>query len=348
MKLEKNYEAAIASGLIINEPSQKEALFYFQTMLDALQKNRRHWLPWKKKTLLRGLYLYGPVGAGKTYLMDLFYHQLHEKGKVRLHFHHFMQRIDAELRKLQGTKNPLQVIAKSFASHSRVLCLDELLVNDVAHAMILAELFQALFSEGIMLVVTSNTAPGDLYKGGVQYDRFFPAITAINTHCDIHQLISSRDFRLGRELVLKTYMHPLGDETEALLEDQFKALDPFVKEGGMITVETREIPYIMRSEKAIWFEFGVLCNIPRSQTDYLAIAKRFKTVFISNIPKLKEESVQTFLLTHLIDVFYDEHIRLVLSSEVELSMLFEEGRLSNTFYRTYSRLQEMQSSDYIK
>lgn len=348
MKLEKKYDADIVSGLIINEPTQREALFYFQNMLDELQNNRARWLPWQKKPLLRGLYLYGPVGAGKTYLMNLFYHQLHEKGKVRLHFHHFMQRVDAELRKLQGTKNPLQVVAKTFASHSRVLCLDELLVNDVAHAMILAELFQALFKAGVMIVITSNTPLLDLYKGGVQYERFVGAITAINTHCDIHQLVSPRDFRLGRELAFETYLSPLDPKTNAILKEQFRAMNPIVKEASMITIETREIPYIMRSEKAIWFEFDAICSIPRSQSDYLDIAKRFKTVFISNVPKLKGESVHTFLLTLLIDVFYDEHIRLVLSAEVPLAMLFEEGKLSDTFYRTYSRLQEMQSLDYLK
>jgi cell division protein ZapE len=346
MNLVTKYNEAIAGGQITDDLQQRALIPFFQELMDALHKPQRHWFNWRK-LVIKGIYLYGTVGAGKTFLMDLFFKHLHlhNRGKVRLHFHHFMQQIDGQLRRLQGKKNPLKIIANNMAQTTKILFLDEMLVNDVAQAMILTELFEELFNAGLILIMTSNTAPDDLYRNGVQRIRFLPVIKAIKDHCNILNLISQKDFRLHRKPLYQAYLSPLNAETEAILEQQFAELGSPIQTAGEILIEHREIPYLKRSEDAIWFDFNVICNLPRSQLDYLEITRRFSTLVVSNLAVLSDiDSAKSILFVNFIDVLYDQKIRLMISAEVPLQQLF--GAAQDNFQRTYSRLQEMQSVDY--
>lgn len=343
------YEQAIARGDINDDETQRQVLKSMQRLLDELdQPEPAWWQPWRKNQL-SGIYLFGPVGVGKTYLMDLFYQQVNEPKKARFHFHHFMQQIDAQLRQRQGQKDPLKKIAADLAKSIRLICFDEFLVHDVAYAMILSEFLQALFANGIVLVVTSNTLPDQLYLKGVNRERFLPVIDLLKTRCEVLSLVHQKDYRIGRERLLQTYLYPLNAKTEAVLEEQFKNLAKDLTENGFIRIQNRDIPFIKCSKKLIWFDFKVICNLPRSQLDYLEIADRFDTVFISNIPVLtSKDTVFAIMLVHFIDVLYDRGIRLIISAEESLDLLYKEGELLHEFKRTRSRLEEMQAADYLQ
>lgn len=353
MTVIKAYEKAVTQGDINNDASQRQVLNFMQRLMDELTKPQPSW--WQglfslsKKASIKGLYLYGPVGVGKTFLMDLFYQELKESKKARFHFHHFMQQIDAQLRQRQGQKDPLKKIAADLAKTIRVLCFDEFLVHDVAYAMILAELMQALYANGIILVVTSNTLPDNLYLKGVQRKRFLPVINLIKTKCEVLHLIHQKDYRLGRELLLQTYLYPLNAKTEAIMAEQFTELTKKSCENGSLQVQNRAISFIGCSEQVIWFDFKVICNLPRSQLDYLEIADRFDTVFISNIPELTmKDTVFAIMLIHFIDVLYDRGIKLIVSAAKPLDQLYVEGEMIHEFKRTLSRLKEMQAVDYLR
>jgi len=351
MTVIKAYEQAVARGDINDDASQRQVLNSMQRLMDELLPPKRSW--WQRfsnaKASIKGLYLYGPVGVGKTFLMDLFYQEVKEPKKARFHFHHFMQQIDAQLRQRQGQKDPLKKIAADLAKTIRLLCFDEFLVHDVAYAMILAELMQALYTNGIVLVATSNTQPDHLYLKGVQRQRFLPVINLINTRCEILHLSHPKDYRLGRELLLQTYLSPLNAKTDAVMAEQFANLTQKTCEKGGLQVQNRTIPYIGCSEKVIWFDFKVICNLPRSQLDYLEIADRFDTVFISNIPQLTtKDTVFAIMLIHFIDVLYDRGIKLIISAEKPLDQLYIEGEMIHEFKRTLSRLKEMQAADYLR
>lgn len=347
MTLIQAYENAIQRGDINEDLRQREVLLSMQRLLDELQKPRRFWFHWGHKTQPMGLYLYGPVGVGKTYLMDLFYQQVSERQKARFHFHHFMQQIDAQLRRRQGQKNPLQAIAADLAKTVRLLCFDEFLVHDVAHAMILKELLQALFANGIVLVATSNTRPEELYWNGVQRARFLPAIALIKTHCEELCLNEKKDYRVGRMPLLTSYFCPLNEENEQRMLEQFALLATKTEESGFLSVQNRDIPFIRCAERVIWFDFKVICNLPRSQLDYLELADRFDTIFIANIPQLRaNDTIHAILLVHFVDVMYDRGIKIVISAAVPAEQLYTEGEMAQTFKRTLSRLLEMQSADY--
>ncbi|MDI9818905.1 MULTISPECIES: cell division protein ZapE [unclassified Legionella] len=349
MTLIQHYEHAIARGDIQDDYLQRQVLASMERLVQDLEKPRPAWFKWRRKASSRtGIYLYGPVGVGKTYLMDLFYQHNPQRQKARFHFHHFMQQIDSQLRRLQGQKDPIRRIAAQLGKTTRLLCFDEFLVHDVAHAMILAELLQALFAQGIILVATSNIAPDDLYLNGIQRARFLPAIELIKTHCEVLSLGNKRDYRLGREALVTAYLYPLGPTTESILSEQFNAISGKTREAGTLTIQNREVPFLKCSERALWFDFNQICNLPRSQLDYLEIAERFDTVFVSNVPALTaKDTVHAILLIHFVDVMYDRGIRLVISAAVPVEQLYIEGEMSQAFKRTLSRLQEMQSVDYL-
>lgn len=349
MNLNKQYERAIAQGEIRDDPAQREVINHLQRVTDELAALKHKWFKWGRSNEVRGLYLYGPVGVGKTYLVDMFYQNIDEDHKARFHFHHFMQQVDAQLRRLQGAKDPLKIIAANLAKTTRLLCFDEFLVYDVADAMILSGLLQAILEQGVVLVATSNTAPDDLYKDGVQRDRFLPAIALIKQHCQVLTLAEKQDYRLGRAPLAQAYLFPLNKEAEQALTKQFVEIDKNIKEATELTVQNRLIPCIKSSAHAVWFKFDVICNMPRSQLDYLEIADRFDMVFISHIPQLTtNDTVCTILLIHLIDVLYDRGIGLVVSAAVPLEKLYIEGPMHTEFQRTLSRLEEMQSEDYLR
>ncbi len=347
MTLIESYNAAIARGEINDDPLQHVVLDQLQKLANDLKLVPPFWyFGWKKK--IRGIYIYGPVGVGKTYLVDLFYDCVSERKKSRFHFHHFMQQIDAQLRRLQGQKDPLRLIAKEIAQSTRLLCFDEFLVDDVAYAMILAELLQALVREGVILVISSNTRPDDLYAKGVQRKRFLPAIALINKECLVLHLNEQRDYRLGREPLLDAYLHPLNKITESKMEEQFVLLAPQFQVNQELVVQNRGIPYLRCSPKSIWFRFEVLCNFPRSQLDYLEIADRFEHVFLSDIPSLTvNHTAQTIMFINFIDVMYDRGIKVIISAAVPMEELYLNGEMFEPFKRTLSRLNEMQSVDYL-
>lgn len=341
------YQDAIDRHDIRDDPLQRRVMSDLQRVANELAEPKHTW--WGRKNEVMGLYLYGPVGVGKTYLMDLFYQQVPEKAKSRFHFHHFMQQVDAQLRKLQGQKDPLKRIAAELAKSTRLLCLDEFLVHDVADAMILAELLKALFSNGIVLVVTGNTRPDDLYLGGAQRARFLPAIALIHEHCQVQLLSEDCDYRLGRMPLSQAYLCPLNKSSEQALTEQFNALSKDWVESVNLTVQNRLIACVKCSERAAWFTFNVLCNVPRCQLDYLEIADRFDTVFLTDIPQLTiNDTPRVVLFIHFIDVMYDRGMRLVVSAAVPAANLYTEGPMLKSFQRTLSRLEEMQSIDYLK
>ena len=346
MSLVEDYNAAISRDEIKEDPSQRQVLVAMQRVADELVI-KPSWF--RRKKLVSGLYLYGPVGVGKTYLGDLFYQHVPEKHKARFHFHQFMQQVDAQLRLLQGQKDPLRRIAANIAKTTRLLCFDEFMVYDVADAMILAELFQALFAHDVVLVATSNTAPDDLYLNGPQRERFLPAIALIKQHCQVYGLTEHCDYRLGRGVLEQAYLCPLNAKTQQEITDQFTAMDMNVREEIDITVQQREIRCVKCSDRAVWFRFNIICNLPRSQLDYLEIADRFDTVFVSDVPALTQnDTTRVILLIHLIDVLYDRGLRLVMSAAVPLVELYQAGPMAKNFQRTLSRLEEMQSQDYLR
>lgn len=349
MNLLALYDNAVQKQQIDDDKQQRDILLRLQQLQDDLAKEKKITLwPWKK-TKPRGIYIHGPVGAGKTYLMDLFYDNLALKDKARFHFHYFMQQVDKRLRALQGTRDPLQKIAADIRKTTKILCFDEFMVNDVAYAMILGELLQELFRRGIILVATSNTPPDRLYWNGVQRQRFLPAIAAVKAHCDVVCLGEQRDYRLGRTPELATFLCPLNAQSQQKMEEQFRQLSTHFENSGSVRIQNRDIPFVMRAERLIWFQFRVICNLPRSQLDYLEIADKFSTIFVSEIPQLTEkDTLFAILLIHFIDVMYDRGVRLILSAAVPLLELYQCGEMAQPFKRTLSRLQEMQSIDYLQ
>ncbi|MGC1181886.1 cell division protein ZapE [Legionella sp.] len=348
MMLISYYDAAIHRGEIDDDPLQRELLIRMERLVNDLKKVNSLWFSRVWKTPIKGLYIYGPVGVGKTYLVDLFYEHIQERKKARFHFHHFMQQIDAQLRNLQGQKDPLQQIAKRLAKSIRVLCFDEFFVHDVAYAMILAELVPALIGHGVILVSSSNILPDDLYKNGVHRERFLPVIAAINKNCDVLNLNEQKDYRIGRKPLVDAYLFPLNEQTKQIMERQFVQLVSEFKEHGFINIQHREIPYLKCGGASIWFAFDVLCNLPRSQLDYLEIADKYDTIFVSDVPVLTENhTLQTIMLIHFIDVMYDRGINIIISAAVAVEKLYVKGEMVEMFKRTLSRLIEMQSVDYL-
>lgn len=347
MNLFEAYHEEVKKKNICDDAEQRLVMSHFQRLANDLSKKRK-WYSFLKKQQVPGIYVCGPVGIGKTYLMDLFYQHVAESKKSRFHFHYFMQQIDQQLRLLQGHPNPLKKIAKKLSKTTRVLCLDEFLVSDVAYAMILAELLTALFHYDVILVATANTKPDDLYLNGVGRERFLPAIDLIKKNCEVLELPEHRDYRLGRTASLESFVYPLTDQAAEVLLKQYKTLthqDPLV---GIIEIQHRNIAVLGCAAHVVWFEFDVICHLPRCQLDYIEIAERFDTVIMSGVKGIDEQDTATvILLIHLVDVFYDRGVRLIISSAVPVTEIYVSGEKQSEFVRTLSRLQEMQSSDYL-
>jgi cell division protein ZapE len=345
MHLIAQYDLAVQQKQIQADVQQREVVIHFQQLWDELHRPKHFFLFWKK---LRGIYLYGPVGGGKTFLMDLFYHALPTSMSARFHFHQFMQSIDEQLRQLQGKENPIQHIAKKLASRVKVLCLDEFIVQDITQASVLVELLSGLFQRGVIIIATSNTAPDQLYLNGMNRERFLPAIALLHQYCEVLALSGQKDYRIGHLSSPVTYVTPLGDASEQTLLQVFHEHASCAQERGEICVQRRNIPFLRCGEHAIWFEFQVLCQIPRCQLDYLELAEKFSSFFVSNIPVLKpEDTVAVLLLMYLVDVLYDKRRRLVISAAASVDELYPAGPMHGEFERTKSRLAEMQSVDYL-
>ena len=302
-----------------------------------------------ERVAVPGLYLWGSVGRGKTFLMDLFAASLPRGVVLRRHFHRFMAEVHENLRALGERQNPLVEVAAGFATRCRVLCLDEFLVNDIGDAMILANLFDALFARGVTLVTTSNTAPSNLYKDGLQRARFLPAIAAIERQCHVLEMVSAHDWRLRALTHAPVYHTPPGAEAERALARIFSGqAQGDVIEGGEIVINDRLIPVRKRATTIFWFDFTALCDGPRAVADYIALAKSGPAIIISNVPQFtvySEDAARRFV--QLVDEFYDRHVKLILSAAAPITELYDGERLRAEFGRTESRLIEMQSEEYL-
>lgn len=297
----------------------------------------------------RGVYLWGGVGRGKTWLMDLFYAALPPAIRRRTHFYRFMQEVHADLKRLKGMQSPLDGVADKLAKKSRVICFDELFVSDIADAMILAGLFGALLKRGVALVFTSNVKPKDLYKNGLQRDRFVPTITLIEKHCDVVQVDGGVDYRLRQLTAAPIYLASGDAATQGKLAELFDDLsDDDVESGHDISVNHRKIKVVRESENVIWFEFAALCEGPRSPADYIAIASEYQSVIIANVPVFgvdSDNSARRFI--SVIDEFYDRGVNVILSAAAPPAELYKGEKLKFEFQRTSSRLTEMQSAEYL-
>ncbi|MBT8136859.1 MAG: AFG1 family ATPase [Gammaproteobacteria bacterium] len=297
----------------------------------------------------RGLYLWGGVGRGKTYLMDLFYELLPFAAKRRSHFHRFMQDIHAQLGALGETRDPLPQIAAGIAAKTRILCFDEFYVADIGDAMILGNLLAALFDNGVTLVATSNVAPHDLYHDGLQRQRFMPAIELLQKHTQVMEIGDGADYRLRVLQSAEIYHSPLDRQAAANLQHYMTALAPDQpRTEAVIEINGRDIATRQRADGVAWFDFDAICTAPRSAADYLEIARLFHTVLLSDIPILDEsrdDDMRRFI--GLVDVFYDHRVKLILSAAAPPDQLYVGERLAFECRRTRSRLTEMQTTDYL-
>ena len=298
---------------------------------------------------VRGLYMWGGVGRGKTWLMDLFYLSLPGARKQRLHFHRFMLRVHEELTALQGKSDPLEIVADRFKAETDVLCFDEFFVSDITDAMLLGGLMKALFARGITLVATSNIPPDELYRNGLQRARFLPAIELIERHCEVLNVDGGVDYRLRTLEQAEIYHFPLDQQAKTNLDRYFGQLTGL----GQITAATLEINHRQLSalgvgEGVLYMEFEQLCCTPRSQGDYIELAREFHTVLLANVQPMgtgTDDAARRFIA--MVDEFYERHVKLILSAAVPMAALYGDGLLNFEFKRCLSRLQEMQSHEYL-
>jgi len=297
----------------------------------------------------KGLYFYGGVGRGKTYLVDLFFDCLPTQRKQRLHFHHFMLKVHKQLTQLQGQVNPLKEIAKQFASETDVICFDEFFVEDITDAMILAGMFEALFAEGVVLVATSNIHPDQLYRNGLQRARFLPAIDLIKQHCEVFNLDGGKDYRLGRLIEAEIYHYPLDKVAQSHIHSSFETFASGEKQyAQVITINDRPLTTIAFSQDTLSMEFNELCDGPRSVQDYIELAILYRTVLVSNISQMNDQHNDlTRRFIAMVDEFYDRNVVLIISAEVNVTDLYQGTRLAFQFQRCVSRLLEMQSKAYL-
>ncbi|MCK6954507.1 cell division protein ZapE [Enterobacter bugandensis] len=299
---------------------------------------------------VRGLYMWGGVGRGKTWLMDLFYLSLPGERTQRLHFHRFMLRVHEELTALQGKSDPLEIVADRFKAETDVLCFDEFFVSDITDAMLLGGLMKALFARGITLVATSNIPPDELYRNGLQRARFLPAIDAIKQHCDIMNVDAGVDYRLRMLTQAHLWLSPLNADTAREMDKLWLALAGAKRENApTLEINHRPLPTLGVENQTLAVSFATLCVDARSQHDYIALSRLFHTVMMLDVPvmtRLMESEARRFIA--LVDEFYERHVKLVVSAEVPLYEIYQGERLKFEFQRCLSRLQEMQSEEYLK
>jgi len=342
------------------DAAQKTAVDKLQNLYDNLLEDeilrKKEVSKWfnkftkKNPKTIKGLYFWGGVGRGKTYLMDTFYESLPFDNKMRVHFHRFMQRVHKELSILENKKNPLVHIAKKLSEETRVICFDEFFVSDIGDAMILAGLMGELFNNGVSLVCTSNIVPDGLYKNGLQRVRFLPAIELVKQHTDVVNVDGGTDYRLRTLEQAELYHFPLDQQATINLEKYFKQLA--VEAGNhklSFDVNGRILTAIKLSDDIVWFDFKELCDGPRSQNDYIELAREFHAVIISDVPQLSvdtDDQARRFI--NLIDEFYDRGVKVIISAEAAIHELYSGGKLNFEFERTESRLLEMQSHEYLE
>jgi cell division protein ZapE len=352
MNLQTRYEKQLTQHGYKADSHQLRIVSEFERLSNDLKQKPKSkgWLWRRKVEPVKGIYIWGGVGRGKTWLMDLFYSYQSGQEIERAHFHSFMRQVHERLSQLEGQASPMDLIGADMAERFRVLCLDEFHVIDIGDAMLMRALLEALERHGITLVTTSNQPPDNLYKNGLQRDSFLPAIEILKRANQVMQLEGETDYRLQLFQASSVYHVPLGEASKRNMQQEFDHLtcsDAMV--DGSYEVPGRSIRYIKWTESVIWCDFYALCGPPRWQNDYLELARSHHTVFISDVPRLdasQDDSARRFI--NLVDVFYDRKVKLVISAEVPPEGLYSGTRLAFEFERTVSRLKEMQSEEYLE
>ena len=344
------YEQSLSKRGFVSDPSQRLAVERLQRLYEewSAYKARRNTALKRllvKPPLPKGVYLWGPVGRGKSFLMDAFYLCVPLVRKRRVHFHHFMREIHRELDAVKGTEDPIAEVAARTARRHRLVCFDEFHVSDIADAMILGRFLEQAMERGVEFVMTSNYPPDGLYPNGLQRSRFLPAIEFVKSRLDVVRVDNGTDYR--RLKMERVRVYHVGPDSEAELESVFQELKDVEEERQALDVEGRTIAYRRRSGGVVWFDFRVLCGGARSYADYVDLAKRFHTVVLSGVPRLSaRQSDAARRFTWLVDVLYDERVKLIVSAEAPPEELFTEGESAAEFQRAVSRLHEMQAAQY--
>ena len=355
----QRYQADLQREDFSHDPAQEAAVHLLQDLYERLLASQQQQTGGLSSLLgklrkqqpepEKGLYLWGGVGRGKTYLVDTFFDCLPFERKLRVHFHRFMQRVHTELTSLDGQKNPLQIVADRLAEEAVVICFDEFFVTDIGDAMILGGLMEALFARGVTLVATSNIVPQRLYENGLQRQRFMPVIALVEKHTQVFNLDAGVDYRLRTLQQAELYHSPLDEAADVSLRKSFDALavEPG-KHWERIEVNNRYLTVRCLAEDVAWFDFAELCDGPRSQNDYIELARIFHAVLLSGVPEFTPDlNDQARRFVNLVDEFYDRNGKLVMAAQKPLLELYAGGSLEFEFQRTQSRLQEMQSHAYL-
>ena len=341
---ERGYSAdeAQRKGIAALQRCQDEWTGYKSKRSNALTKMLRY------PELPKGVYMYGGVGRGKSFIMDCFFNAVPLERKTRLHFHEFMREVHRQLHELSGQQDPLEVLAKRMARKHRLICFDEFHVADVTDCMILYKLLDAMFRNRVSIVTTSNFHPDGLYPNGLHRDRILPAIELLKSQLEVVNVDAGTDYRRRALEVARLYLTPLSAETQDEMTGIFNALAETADEDSALNIEHRVLQAKRRAGGVVWFDFNTLCGGPRSQNDYLELASRFHTILLSDVPQMPVRMAsEARRFTWLVDVLYDRKCKLVISAEVPPDALYTEGPMSHEFPRTVSRLNEMQSKEYL-
>jgi cell division protein ZapE len=353
MPVRQLYEQTLAERGYRSDPAQLQAIA-------ALERCENEWIAYKARRsnavtkmlvrppIPRGVYMFGGVGRGKSFLMDCFFRSVPLTRKTRLHFHEFMREVHRELQDLKGTADPLEELGRRIARRHRLICFDEFHVSDVTDAMILHRLLDAMFRNRVSIVTTSNFHPDALYPNGLHRDRVMPAIDLLKDKLEVINVDAGTDYRQLTMQTVTTYHHPLDEAADAAMRAAFGQLAEAREEDPVLHIEHRELRALRRAGGLVWFDFRTLCGGPRSQNDYLELASRFHTLLLSGVPQMPPRlASEARRFTLLIDVLYDRRVKLIVSAEVPADQLYTEGPLAHEFPRTVSRLQEMQSAEYL-
>lgn len=353
MSVREVYEAELQARGYQSDPAQLRGIA-------ALERCALEWSHYKERRsnafkklinrppIPRGVYMYGGVGRGKSFLMDCFFQAVPVVRKTRLHFHEFMREVHRELAELQGTVNPLDALGERIARRYRLVCFDEFHVADITDAMILHRLLDSLFEHGVGFVTTSNFRPDDLYPNGLHRDRILPAIALLKDKLEVISVDNGTDYRRRTMEQVKLYHTPLGPQADADMDEAFSRLAESRDEDPVLQIEHREIRARRKAGGVVWFDFKTLCGGPRSQNDYLELASQFHTVLLSDVPRMAARNAsEARRFTWLVDVLYDRRVKLIVSAQVPPEALYTEGALAHEFPRTVSRLNEMQSADFL-
>ena len=353
MSVTEAYARVLSERGYASDPAQLRAVA-------ALQRCCEEWVDYKARRsnavakllrrppIPRGVYMYGGVGRGKSFLMDCFFNEVPLLRKTRLHFHEFMREVHRELQDLKGTANPLDELGRRIARRFRLICFDEFHVADVTDAMILHRLLESLFANRVSIVTTSNFHPDELYPNGLHRDRILPAIDLLKAKLEVVNVDNGVDYRRQTLEQVKLYHSPLGAEADAAMDAAFTRLAEARQDDPLLRIEHREIRARRRAGGVVWFDFRTLCGGPRSQNDYLEIASQFHTVLLSDVPEMSPRlASEARRFTWLVDVLYDRRVKLILSAAVPPERLYTEGPLAHEFPRTVSRLAEMQSAEFL-